>query len=364
MSLLNFKEFYGQSLAVKTPWRVTEVSIDSEKRQVRILLECARGVSWANPETRERAEIKAWQERTWRYPDMFEFETGITAKMPRIIPSGGCTMMVSVPWAQTRGRFTRRFEKHVIELLSQCRTVNGAVRLADITEDPVDGVLKRDVERGLLRRAKNIGLDEKAIRKGHRSAAILPDVDSGAIIDVAEDHKREATVKLLTQLPERSLAGIEAVALDMWPAFIGAVEGLVAKVPIAFDNCCRSGSTLREACGWLSPFGRLHIKKHLNEAVDKVRKAENRELGAAGSGVLNTKYQWLKNLRNQWIQTEAAFQELLVQNLKTGTSWTLKEDFDRMRGYTSMTWAVKLLWNWTAAARGSLHWPKQRTVWK
>src|SRR6478735_2274209 len=52
MSLLNIKEFYGQSPGVKTPWKVTKVSIDSESRQGRVWVECARGVPWADPETR------------------------------------------------------------------------------------------------------------------------------------------------------------------------------------------------------------------------------------------------------------------------------------------------------------------------
>jgi len=338
MSLLNIKEFYGQSLGVKTPWKVTEVSIDSGSRQVRVRVECARGVPWADPETRERAAIKDWQERTWRHLDTCEYETVISASVPRIILSDGRTMMVSVPWAEAGGRFTRSFEGHVIELLTQCRTVKGTARLAGITEDAVDGVLKRAVERGLSRRAaaelKNIGLDEKAIRKGHRYATILTDLDSGAVIDVAEDRTREATVKLLTALPERSLAGIEAVAMDMWPAFIGAVGELLPEASIVFD--------------------RFHIKKHLNEAVDRVRKSENRELGAAGSDVLKkTRYEWLRNHEDLRLQSEAEFRELLAQDLKTGAAWTLKENFDRLWGYASMAWAVKFLWNWTEAARGS-----------
>jgi len=105
MSLLNIKEFYGQSLGVTTPWKVTEVSIDSETRQVRVLVECARGVPWVDPETRERAEIKDWQERTWRHLDTCEFETVITAnavkaKMPTNIPlrvTESVTLTTTIP---------------------------------------------------------------------------------------------------------------------------------------------------------------------------------------------------------------------------------------------------------------------------
>ncbi|MDB6136844.1 MAG: transposase family protein, partial [Verrucomicrobiales bacterium] len=199
-------------------------------------------------------------------------------------------------------------------------------RLAGLKDDAVDGVLKRAVGRGLSGRAaaelKNIGLDkpersgdglpqaarrvsaanQKAIRKGHKYAAILTDIDSGAVIDVAEDRTREATAALLTRLPERSPAGIEAVAMDMWPAFIGTVGELLPEASIVFD--------------------RFHIKKHLNEAVDRVRKSENREPGAAGSNVLKkTKYEWLRNHEDLSFQAEAEFPELPAQDLKTGAAW-------------------------------------------
>ncbi|MDB6134150.1 MAG: hypothetical protein JWM59_2393 [Verrucomicrobiales bacterium] len=45
------------------------------------------------------------------------------------------------------------------------------------------------------------------------------------------------------------------------------------------------------------------------------------------------------------IQTEAEFRELLAQDLKTGTECALKENFERVRDYTSKTWVVKFLWN-------------------
>jgi transposase len=87
--------------------------------------------------------------------------------------------------------------------------------------------------------------------------------------------------------------------------------------------------------------------------VDKVRKSGNRELGAAGSDVLKrTKYEWLRNHGDLRFQSGAEFRELPAQDLKTGAAWTLKENFDRLWGYTSMAWAVRFLWSWTEAARG------------
>ena len=73
MKILSLKEFCAQSLELMAPWKVVDVIIDGEARQVRIRVECARGEVWGDPEINERAEIKDWEERTWRHLDTCQF---------------------------------------------------------------------------------------------------------------------------------------------------------------------------------------------------------------------------------------------------------------------------------------------------
>jgi transposase len=242
----SLREFYAQSLELKAPWKVVEVKIDGEGRQVRIRVECARGEVWGDPETNERAEIKDWEERTERHLDTCHFETISTARVPRLLLKSGRTVTARVRWAAPRGRFTLSFEAHVIALLQQCRTVRGGARLTRITEDAADGVLRRQLQPPTL-----LGFDEKAIRKGHRYATILTDVENGCVIDLVEERTKEAALHLLGQLPEGSTGGVQSVAMDMWPAYIGAVEQALPEAAIVFDK--------------------FNIIKHLNEAVDKIR---------------------------------------------------------------------------------------------
>ena len=338
MKELSLKEFYAQSLELKAPWKVVDVMIDGEARQVRIRVECARGEVWGDPDTNERAEIKDWEERTWRHLDTCQFETIITARVPRLLLKSGRTLTASVPWAAPRGRFTLSFEAHVIALLQQCRTVRGAARPGRITEDAVDGVMRRAVERGLLRRQLQpptlLGFDEKAIRKGHRYATILTDVENGCVIDPVEKRTKEAALQLPGQLPEGSSGSIQAVAMDMWPACIGAVEQALPEAAIVFDK--------------------FHIKKHPDEAVDKIRRQEHRQPSAAGNLTLaGSKYLWLRRHEDLRQRAAAEFRRLLVQDLQTGTAWALKENFDRFWSYTSQAWALKFLWDWVETARAT-----------
>ncbi len=338
MKELSLKEFYGQSLELKAPWKVSDVVIDGEARQVRIRVECEVGVVWGDPETNERAEIKDWEERTWRHLDTCQYETIINARVPRLRLKNGRSLTVSVPWAAPRGRFTLSFEAHVIALLQQCRTVRGAARMAGITEDAADGVMRRAVERCLQRRKLEppslLGFDEKAICKGHRYATILTDVANGCVIDLVEERTTQAALQLLGQLPEGSTSSIQAVAMDMWPAYMGAVEEALPEAAIVFDK--------------------FHIKKHLNEAVDKIRRQEHRQLSAAGNLTLTgTKYLWLRRHEDLRQRAAAQFRSLLVQDLQTGTAWALKENFDRFWKYTSLAWAMKFMWDWVETARAT-----------
>lgn len=332
---MTIEEFYGQSIGVKTPWRVINVSIHPEAKEVRITVQCASGETWIDPQTGRRAEIKDWHERTWRHLDTCEFTTVVSARVPRVKLSDGSTMMVHVPWAEPGGRFTRAFESHLIRVLDACRTVRGAALLARVSEVCMEGVMRRAVARGLERRdlgsPRYLGIDEKAARKGHRYVSVLNDLDLGRVLEVVEARTQEAATTLLQSLPEASRESVQAVAMDMWPAYLQAMEQVLPKAIHVFD-----------------PF---HVSKHLNEAVDKVRRREHRELSAGGDETLKkTKYLWLRERVDLRTRTGIEFRELLNEDLATAAAWGLKQNFRRFWSYESWGRACGFLERWVEAA--------------
>jgi len=338
MKGLDLKSFYAQSLGISAPWKVTEVAFDGDHSLVRITVECAAGVVWADPESGERAEIKGWRERTWRHLDTCHFQTIVTARIPRLLLKGGKTMSVSVPWAEPGGRLTRALEEHVIDLLRECRTVRAAARFAVLTDDMVDGVMRRAVTRGLLRREESfptsLGIDDKSIRKGHRYATLLIDLDNGCVIDVADGRTIDVAAGLLRGLSETARSGVEAIAMDMSPAYIAAAREVLPDAAIVFD--------------------RFHVAMHLNAAVDRVRRTEQRRLSSSGdSGLKNSKYFWLRSSIDLRTRGAAEFRALLARDLQTGTAWTLKENFRHFWEFRSLGWAMKFVSEWVDAVRAS-----------
>jgi len=73
---------------------------------------------------------------------------------------------------------------------------------------------------------------------------------------------------------------------------------------------------------------RFHISKHLNEALDQVRRQEHKALTQADDDRLKgSKQLWLFNPENlsddRWIE----FEKLKDQALKTSRAWAIKEQF-------------------------------------
>jgi transposase len=335
---VEIKEFYAQSLNVSPPWRVVEVAILEDKRSVEVRVECSERVVWVDPDTGERAAIHGWRERRWRHLNTCEFETWVVAEVPRVKLSSGEVITAKVPWAERFGRFTCTMETFLIDALRNCPSVFRAASLAGISRDQAEGVMQRAVARGLTRREQAdlelVGIDEKAFRKGHRYATVLTDLIKERVVDVIEGRSEESTCNLLQSLPGSSASTIQAVAMDMWPAYINAVEELLPDAAIVFD--------------------RFHIKKHLNEAVDLIRRQEHRQLSAEGDSVLTgTKYQWLRNHDDMRRKGALEFRDLLTQKLQTGEAWSIKELFDHFWSYTSRSCAMRFFYHWIDTANES-----------
>lgn len=71
---------------------------------------------------------------------------------------------------------------------------------------------------------------------------------------------------------------------------------------------------------------KFHIMKYMNEAVDKVRKAEHKELLKQNDTRLKgTKSLWLKSRERFTSSNKSTFKELSKDQLSVGRAWNRKE---------------------------------------
>ena len=98
----------------------------------------------------------------------------------------------------------------------------------------------------------------------------------------------------------------------------------------------------------------FHVAKHLGDAVDKVRRRENRDLRERGDDRLaGTKYAWLQHPDNMSEQRWDDFAAVRDSALKTARAWAIKETAMTLWGYLRRGWAEKAWKQWLGWASRS-----------
>jgi len=311
---MDLNEHYGQLLGLGSTWRVADVDLALDHQRVEIAVEWAGGKGGVPcPECGETCPIyDLREERFWRHLDTMQFETVIRCRVPRCRCAEHGVQTIAVPWADKHGRFTLMFEAFAIRVLQACSNVEAARKLLGLSWQQADDIRTRAVERGLERRGEEsierLGIDEKSFGKHHDYLSVMTDLDQGRVLEVVPERKQEAAETLLLTLSAQQRQGVLAVAMDMWPAFMNAAAKHLPEATLVHDK--------------------FHVVKHLGEAVDRVRKQENKHLLQGGDErLVGQKYTVLKNPQNMKPAQRERFDKLKASNLKTARAWAIKDQF-------------------------------------
>jgi len=266
---------------------------------------------WGCPLCGQRAPVHEWERRRWRHLDSCQFKTVLVAAVPRVQCEEHGSQFVAVPWAEKYRRFTRLFERFAIGVLIACST-SAACELLRMTWDEADGIKQRAVKRGLARKPvrvnKDLCVDEKSAARGQEYVTVVARVEGEeTVVDFAGPGRKEVSLDAYWQaLTPAQLAGIAAVAMDMWEPFVRSTP---APVPKAAEKIV---------------FDPYHMMQHMNKAVNDVRLAEHRELTAQGDDTLaGTRWLWLYGQENLPEKQRPVFDALKTANLRTARAWVL-----------------------------------------
>jgi transposase len=306
-------QLYQQLLGLTEEWEIANVEISFEKLEVHVFIETKDKKSGKCPECNKNCNVyDIRDERNWRHLDTMQFKTILHCKIPRINCSEHGIKTIKTDWAEKYSRYTMMFEKWAIQVLLACKNHSRAKDLLGLSWDEIHNIQKRAVSRGLERRTElqteYLGVDEKSFRKGHKYVTVLYNLENKSVINIAKERKESSLDELLLPLSDRTKNGVKAVTVDMWKPFKSSIEKNLLNAKIVYDK--------------------FHVMKHLSDAVDKVRKQENKSLIQEDNGSLKqTKYLWLKNKENWTLKQAELFQNLMNMNLKVGFAWSLKEFF-------------------------------------
>jgi transposase len=196
--------------------------------------------------------------------------------------------------------------------------------------------MREQLQRVGMPAPKVIGIDEISIRKGHTYRIVVSDLLRQRPIWFGGEDRSEASLDLFfEELGDKKAQKIQLAVMDMWKAFRNSTEKHVPKAAILYDK--------------------FHVMRHLNEALDSVRKQEYARLTDRDRQyVKGQKYTLLSRWKNLSVEGKDALKTLFKANKRLNKAYLLKESFSQLWEYKREGWARRFFENW----RSSLKWQR------
>ena len=305
-------ELFQLALGLSSPWQVSSSEFDLEQKRLDIKIDFRRGSTFCCPECAQ-ADLKAYDtvEKTWRHLNFFQHEAYLTARVPRVdCPQCGVLLIKQIPWARRDSGFTLLFEAMIMTLVKSM-PVKTVASFVDEYDTRIWRILHHYVDQGRERadhsKVTHVGVDETSSKRGHNYVSLFVDLKEAQIL-FATAGKDASTVKRFQQdliAHKGAPDSISEFCSDMSPAFIKGVTDYFPKAHLTFDK--------------------FHIMKIINEAVDEVRRQEQKERPE----LAKTRYIWLKNKNNLKKAQIETLEKLQVKklNLKTSRAYHIRMNF-------------------------------------
>ena len=145
-------------------------------------------------------------------------------------------------------------------------TVFDASRRCQVNYDAVDGAIARrvgtSVDWSSLKPLETLGLDEIALRKGHKHFVCvvtgLDEQNRVVVLAILPDRLKQTVLNFLNSMPASFKAAVRRVCSDMYEGFINAAREALPDAEVVID--------------------RFHVAAHYNKGVDTLRKTVLKEL--------------------------------------------------------------------------------------
>jgi transposase len=307
-------DLFQLALGLFPPWLVEQCTFDPEQKQLDIYIDFTRGGEFSCPEC-GRLGCKAYDtlDKVWRHLNFFEHVTYLHVRTPRVqCPECG-VKQVSIPWAREGSGFTLLFEAYIMAMAKEM-PVNAVARLVGEHDTRIWRILNHYVNKAREQQdysqVSTVGVDETSSKRGHNYITVFVDMDASKVLFVTPG-KDAATLNAFKEDLEAHggcAQNIRQVSCDMSPAFIHGTEDTFENASITFD--------------------RFHIMKIINEAVDEVRRTEQK----IRPELKKTRFAWLKNPKNLTTKQQAVIETLNVPklNLKTAKAYQIKLNFQEL----------------------------------
>ncbi len=325
---MNDTNLMQRALGLPPPWTVTAARFDAEAHRLDIEIDFAPGSRFACPSC-GAADCPAHdtERMTWRHLNFFQHQAYLNARVPRVRCQTCGVKKVAAPWARPDSGFTLLFEAMVMTMVS-AMPVKAVARIVGEHDTKLWRVVHHYVDQARARAdasgVTRVAIDETAARRGHNYISLFVDIDQARVLFATEGRDAATVAAFAEDLAAHrgEPEAIEEVCIDMSPAFIKGVADNLPKAAITFDK--------------------FHAVKIINEAVDQVRRDEQKTQGA----LRGTRYIWLRNPANLSERQKATLESLPTQHLKTARAYQIRLAFQDLYQQPSTQTATDFLKKW------------------
>lgn len=303
---MDANKLFTLALGLQAPWEVVSLEFKAEDRRLDIRVDFPRGSAFPCPECQVLCRLHDTIEREWRHLNFFEHFCFLKARLPRAKCTVHGVKAVAVPWARPGSGFTLMMEAMVMMFGINGLTPTGIGRIVGEHDTLIWRILEHYVDEARLRatfeKVEKVGVDETSRAKGHVYVSIFCDAEERKVLLVTEgkDHRTVSDFKKDLLAHGGNPAKVTDFSLDMSQAFIKGIHQEFPHAQLTFDK--------------------FHVIKLMNEAVDEVRRQEQK----ARPELKKTRFLWLRNEENMVPDAWARFQLLKDSTLNTALAYRLR----------------------------------------
>ena len=177
-----------------------------------------------------------------------------------------------------------------------------------------------------------LGIDEIALKKGHKYAAVFYDLERGEVIGLVKGRKQRSVSGFFRRWGKDKCKKVIAVCTDLWAAYHNSVRLYLKQADLVFDK--------------------FHVFKYLSDAVDDVRRVEQNKAQEEGKQLIKG-CRWIMLKKDLTRKQKRKLSEIMEQNQTIARAMLLKEGFSAFYEAETMEEAKAILSEWVEQCKES-----------
>lgn len=305
---LDTAKLFGAAIGLQEPWYIRDVDFDVAGKTLTLRVDFREGSRFPHPSAEGLHPVYDTEKKTLRHLNFFQHECYLEVRVPRVTLPNGKVRLAEPEWVGKLDGFTLLFEAFVL-LFSSETTFSGVARVFGISEYSVKTICQKYVNEAVKQADYSsvhaVAIDETSRARGHDYITLVADSERRAVIFVTEGRKADVVSSFAADLSAHNgdPKAITSISMDMSPAFIKGANESLPNARITFDK--------------------FHVIKHASEAVDKMRRIEQK----SDMSLKGMRWKLLKNYNELNVQDRSEVDRLRSQLTikRTARAWVYRE---------------------------------------